>query len=175
MHDQECLSNLEAYDYWSMDAENEIRLLTVYPADSPTDPLSCSLTHHSRRSAPEYEALSYTWGDRELPKTVICDGRRLEVTANCESALRTLRSAGASVVWVDAICIDQGDASERSSQVAIKGEIFRHAKRTLIYLGEIGEVDDRGVFEVSRGDARLEGEGVEGVGPGRWIDEPRRR
>jgi hypothetical protein len=43
--------------------EDEIRLLTLLPALSVEDPLECKLTVLTRNSAPEYEAISYVWGE----------------------------------------------------------------------------------------------------------------
>ena len=66
---------------------------------------------------PEYEALSYTWatenGDTTLSSTVNCEGAAIQVTNNCEDALRRLRNRdGERILWVDAICINQRDDRE---------------------------------------------------------------
>lgn len=39
-------------------------------------------------------------------------------------------------LWVDAICINQADVRERSEQVAIMRDIYQHAERVLVWLGE---------------------------------------
>jgi hypothetical protein len=46
------------------------------------------------------------------------------------------------VVWIDAICIDQGSIDERSKQVLRMGEIFRQADRVLIWLGDEANQSD---------------------------------
>lgn len=38
-------------------------------------------------------------------------------------------------LWIDAICIDQGNINERSAQVARMGEIFREATKNRAWLG----------------------------------------
>jgi hypothetical protein len=38
-------------------------------------------------------------------------------------------------MWVDAICINQGDISERNQQVAIMHEIYRSASQVLVWAG----------------------------------------
>ena len=38
-------------------------------------------------------------------------------------------------LWIDAICINQQDLRERSSQVKIMGDIYRLADRVVIWLG----------------------------------------
>jgi hypothetical protein len=68
----------------------------------------------SPETLPQYEALSYVWGLQEQPShvTVLIDGNfyPLAVTRNLDTALRHLRHAKRDrVLWVDAICIDQGN------------------------------------------------------------------
>ena len=43
-------------------------------------------------------------------------------------------------LWVDSICINQGDDNERSQQVRLMGQIYRKASTVLIWLGE--ELDE---------------------------------
>lgn len=42
----------------------------------------------------------------------------------------------AELYWIDALCIDQDDLSERSIQVTLMGAIYSQAQRTFIWLGE---------------------------------------
>jgi hypothetical protein len=88
----------------------------------------------------EYEALSYCWGDASLRTPIACNGYRLEVTQNLESALRDLRHFDTTrVLWIDAISINQDDLTEREQQVGVMGEIFRSARRTVVWLGQTFE------------------------------------
>lgn len=44
--------------------------------------------------------------------------------------------------WIDSICINQNDTSERESQIRLMGQIYRQATQTLVWLGEqTGETD----------------------------------
>jgi hypothetical protein len=43
--------------------------------------------------------------------------QKAQVTVNLEASLRQLEADGHSKVWVDAICINQGDRQERSRQI----------------------------------------------------------
>ena len=68
-----------------------------------------------------------------------CSGYSLLVTANCEAALRELRHPSETTkLWIDSICIDQArDAvKERNTQVALMGEIYKCAKRVVVWLGQ---------------------------------------
>lgn len=42
-------------------------------------------------------------------------------------------------IWIDAICIDQGDPNERAQQVRLMKDIFSRASLTLVWLGEPDE------------------------------------
>jgi hypothetical protein len=93
------------------------------------------------RNGEDFEALSYVWGSRFGTEPLICDGKVMLITPNCEAALRYLRLIDKPrVLWVDAICIDQeaGKASvkERNVQVAMMGEIYTAASHTLCWFGE---------------------------------------
>jgi hypothetical protein len=87
-------------------------------------------------NAPPCEALSYAWGSPGQKRPIYYDGKILHVTTNCEAALRQLRLKEESrMLWIDAICIDQGCEEERNHQVGIMGGIYRSAKCVLIWLG----------------------------------------
>jgi hypothetical protein len=95
----------------------------------------------SEGSYQSYEALSYEWGSQAILYPVHVNyapesANIIAVTPNLENALRQLRLQDkARVLWVDALCIDQNNLSERSSQVALMGDTFRFAKRVIVWLG----------------------------------------
>jgi hypothetical protein len=71
---------------------------------------------------------------------IIVDGIPISVGKNLEKALRTLREipeiSNGTRVWVDALCINQGDFEEKNVEVKQMGEIYREADRVVSYLGE---------------------------------------
>ncbi|KAF4873556.1 Heterokaryon incompatibility protein 6, OR allele [Colletotrichum siamense] len=88
---------------------------------------------------PEYEALSYTWGDASdpLPITVGSGGARIMVTRNCHGALRNLRlQTSDRLLWIDAICINQKDDLEKTVQVRMMGRVYAASYQVVIYLGD---------------------------------------
>ena len=126
---------------------NEIRLLEVLPplSDSEYEDVYCLLKYTSLDSPTEYNALSYTWGDPTLPKvTIIVDGHHLEVTENCKRALQELRReveirGETHTIWIDAICINQKDVSERSQQVQLMRKVYWNCRELVIWLGPEAE------------------------------------
>jgi hypothetical protein len=119
----------------------DIRLLTVELA-AFDDPVYCTLQHIALDENLNYEALSYVWGDesRTLPITV--NSHTIQVTTNLEAALRRLRSnQKGRDIWIDAICINQSNAVEKSAQVLRMTDIYRYAKKVVIWLGKDDDED----------------------------------
>lgn len=95
--------------------------------------------------APEYEALSYTWGStkdpemayiHENPTSTQLVSTCLKIGQSLASALRHLRYGDRSrTMWIDAVCINQDDNDEREKQVKRMAEIYRFARRVIIWLG----------------------------------------
>jgi hypothetical protein len=87
-----------------------------------------------------YDALSYTWGGTDKTSTVTVNGKYLDVTENLHSALQHLRSEDTDrVLWVDAICIDQGNERERGHQVQQMCRIYSQAEEVIVWLGQATE------------------------------------
>ncbi|KAI0469204.1 heterokaryon incompatibility protein-domain-containing protein [Xylaria cf. heliscus] len=60
----------------------------------------------------------------------------IPITASLDSALRRIRSSTASIfLWVDAICINQQNAIEKSIQIRQMGTIYQSAHRVLAWIG----------------------------------------
>lgn len=49
------------------------------------------------------------------------------------------------LLWIDAVCINQSDITEKSWQVAQMGDVYSGARRTLIFLGPRTEYSDEAV------------------------------
>ena len=110
--------------------------VVVIEAGNWTDEISCTLRKTSPSSNITYEALSYVWGDPKNTKEIRLDNQSYQVTLNLESALRHLRDQDkARTMWIDALCINQTDVEERSSQVQYMREIYEHSSMTIVWLG----------------------------------------
>lgn len=142
---------LNTYPYVALDAKSrEIRLLVLLPGQF-NDHVECALRHVSLSKSPQYEALSYCWGDLKSRKLISLDGHRFLATKSLEIALRYLRCEDTPrILWIDAVCINQADDRERSQQVGLMGEIYRSAQGVTVWLGEEEgkeEVGRDGVFQ----------------------------
>lgn len=129
------MTTTERYRYGDLQLSNSIRLLRL-KSGFDSEPISCSLFEASLDDIPEYEAISYTWGDASVREDVLCDNYPLSVTANLADALRRMRLKHASrLLWADAICISQSNIEERNQQVSIMRQIYGSAARVLVWLG----------------------------------------
>jgi hypothetical protein len=112
-----------------------IRLLELLPCSTSAAP-KCRLIYVFLTDNPPYEALSYCWGDQSNPVTIRCDASTIPVTQNLYAALlRLQKKQETRTLWVDAICINQGDDSERTQQVRQMKDIYQAVSRTLVWLG----------------------------------------
>ena len=116
----------------------EIRLLSLEPSSSLQDTPRCTLEVISLNHAPEFEALSYTWDSLSNQHTIHLDSDEdFYVGRSLYHALQRLRSkTEPRKLWIDALCINQNNDSEKTEQVQLMGAVYRAAHRVLIWLGE---------------------------------------
>lgn len=120
---------------------------------SPGDELDISLEVCELDHATFFEALSYVWGSSDGSRVVRCDQTGpLTVTDNLYAALCNLRhETKVRRLWVDAICINQSDTWERSSQVTLMQDIYSRASQVLVWLPyDLGREDYSMTSEESR-------------------------
>lgn len=136
----------------------QIRLLTILPriSGSNDSPVLCNLQVvqlDKPYGGPEYTALSYTWGsaadygrfknmEAKRDRVVICNGQPVYVTQNLEDFLRQAEQTERfrdKKFWIDAICINQDDVTERGSQVGFMAEIYSSAESVICWLGAADE------------------------------------
>lgn len=95
-----------------------------------------TIQHVSLGNDPRYIALSYVWGDPQITKPIVLDGQTVDITTNLWAALSDFVPEGESdFVWIDAICIDQLDDPEKSSQLEIMHEIYQQATFVVAWIG----------------------------------------
>ncbi|KAH8719141.1 hypothetical protein GQ44DRAFT_809739 [Phaeosphaeriaceae sp. PMI808] len=100
--------------YTDLPNVRSIRLVRIKPAISLRN-VVCSLETVSLDSASlVYDALSYTWGDGQKKKPIICNGQKVQVTNRLHyifTDLRSLRRKQGSeadiYIWIDQLCINQ--------------------------------------------------------------------
>jgi hypothetical protein len=134
----EPFASLAPYTYTPLQTADSIRLIKLLPGPK-NFPLRCNILQACRgQNEIRYEALSYAWG---APKFV----RRLEeaatstvilITKSLYEALQALRHQEQSRwLWVDAVCIAQGDVQEKNHQVRQMAKIYREAESVIVWTG----------------------------------------
>ena len=120
------------------DAATSIRLLKLHPTalEDNLTPICGGLTMVQVSDKPRYHALSYVWGPETPLTTIYIDGRPFNVRQNLYAFLwHYVRSSEQHLLWIDAICINQSDLVEKSSQVTMMGKIFQKARSAIVWLG----------------------------------------
>jgi hypothetical protein len=131
------------------DAGTHIRLLRILEARKGRT-VRCEVSVWPRHKAPDYTAVSYTWGDPNSITPIVLDETQKLVRTNCEYVLRqAFNYKSRRYYWVDALCINQDDLDEKAKQVIVMGDIFKAAKLVLCCIGEHADGSD-GLFEVLR-------------------------
>lgn len=105
---------------------HQIRLLELSPSENHDDDIFCCLDVVGVQSSPtpNYEALSYVWGDPFPKFTITINGHSFKVCHNLYIALRYLRYRMIPrTLWIDALCINQSDTAEKDHQIRQMGAI----------------------------------------------------
>lgn len=119
--------------------DTNIRLIELLPKPAwyhgKKYQINCKFHVLSLASNPEYTAISYMWGEDSETSDIILGKKRFAVRKNLYSLLEQLSKTIRSLIWVDAICIDQGSIHERNHQVGLMGNIYSKAKDVIVWLG----------------------------------------
>ncbi|KAH6667844.1 heterokaryon incompatibility protein-domain-containing protein [Halenospora varia] len=116
------------------------RIYAIF-SDKASNSIRCQIQQVSLNSAPPYQALSYTWGDKDQTMSILLDDHNIPVTKNLKAALDELHKnqlefgGRSQTLWIDALCINQGDNEEKNHQVPMMGDIYRIAERVIVWLG----------------------------------------
>jgi hypothetical protein len=132
--------------YRPLDRElGEIRLLHLQPAQDGNSDIFCELEYCALEESQDYEALSYACGDTTLTQYIVVNGQLFPVAENLKDALLGLRREERVItLWVDAVCIHQHDPEEKSYEITRMFEIYKHASRISIWLGNASHDSELG-------------------------------
>ncbi|EPE25378.1 hypothetical protein GLAREA_01290 [Glarea lozoyensis ATCC 20868] len=144
--------------------EDCLRLLkiTIKDKDDPTDAVACELQSFFLRDVPSYKALSYTWRNpfrdnydfesSAIPSNhgyedpmkedwvtechkILCNGMAVFISLNLFELLRQIaRNEESGFLWIDRLCINQQDITEKSSQVALMSTTYSSTESVIVWL-----------------------------------------
>ena len=142
---------MSQYHYSSLSlGPDNIRLLRLLPYENDSSErteIRCELFEYTLQDPGKgthlYEALSYTWGGSDKPRSISINKQNLAVTENLHAALLRLQDRSLErILWIDAICINQENLKEQSQQVQLMAKIYSKATRVLVWLGETADNSD---------------------------------
>lgn len=119
---------------WGSDARSCSITMTDYACNSPAINGSPSTTNQCQNSE-----LGEDSDTTELRHSV------LPITESLDVCLRHLRSLGqlnSLPIWIDQICINQSNDSEKSDQIQLMTAIYTRAKQVLVWLGPSADDSD---------------------------------
>jgi hypothetical protein len=139
---------MRAFKYTERLDDHSIRLLCFTADAENTENIHLVISDHELGSLPTFHALSYTWGPPRKGQAeytdadkvaIVLNGVEFDVYPNLMHALVQLKKSSLAVFyWIDAICINQGDITERETQVSIMDRIYGSARQVDIWLGMAG-------------------------------------
>jgi chemotaxis signal transduction protein len=108
---------------------------------------SAYLESHPLENPPPYIAISYCWDPTSAKRGMFIDMQSLSIS---ETVLEVLNQVQASQhatgsserLWIDQICINQDDGSEKLDQIYRMGEIYAKAEKVFIWLGPTANQSD---------------------------------
>lgn len=117
-------------------SKGAVRLIKVYPLQNDGR-VRCRIERHHITTA-EYIALSYVWGSDDAHHIVLLNGQIFRVRPNLYAFLYHVAKNNHlchALFWIDAICINQSDISEKNGHVRHMGAIYSNASRVIAWLG----------------------------------------
>ncbi|KAK6837922.1 heterokaryon incompatibility protein-domain-containing protein [Apiospora arundinis] len=122
-------------------ALDEIRILDLPPKSGEADdgtPIECTTRAIKLTDDHEYEALSYVWGTDPTTALVRISGQDVQVSKTLEKALRRLQLPDRTrALWIDQLCIDQNNSTEKMQQVRHMGSIYEECTQCIAWMGEV--------------------------------------
>jgi hypothetical protein len=133
----------ENYVHRPLRKAREIRLLQLMPRNSfRPNVIRAELLHVPIDAAPEYECVSYTWGDlsRICDSFILVEGKWFACAPKVHDMLVDLTTSSERLIWIDWFCINQTDPGEKSAQVSLMRDIFRGAAKVIAWLEPLHDV-----------------------------------
>lgn len=147
---------MSPYQYERLNQERQEIRIFRHTTDLPDGTMvmqmeTVSLLEQSRQA---FITASYVWENSLMNRSTVIDDQVLLVTQNVYDLLhvllRTEEFVGpltssdlhGSWWWIDSICINQKDLSDRASQVRIMGEIYKSSRMTIAYTGPAHDDSD---------------------------------
>jgi hypothetical protein len=159
--------------------DDMIRVIDVHQNHTPHSTTANTLSGQLRVLAlsdkPKFVALSYSWGSKgkdESPYNIqiYASGGIVEISIP-ETAYQAISDVrdhyeGQLTLWIDTICINQNDNSEKEIQIPLMREIYSNAEIVYVHLGRTESIGDAFDWMTYVSQRCYRGTGI--LGPGGW-------
>jgi hypothetical protein len=136
---------------------DKIRLLRLLPHQDENARIQCELFKYPLQAGVSprthlFEALPYIWGDPKKKLPISMHEDHFDVTPILHAALTRLRNHSVErITWIDAVCINQEDQSEKAHQIQYMTHVYVQANRVTLWLGEPAVNSDLALKEIRSG------------------------
>lgn len=157
-----CDSARQVYKYKPLEP-GFIRLLYLLPGENMDQDLQgvvVQVSHNLDCYGPgdTYWALSYVWGVDERTEELVTPDGIIRITSSLSAALRHLRQRTTPLtLWIDAVCINQSDNTEKVQQIRLLPTIFQNAEFTYAFWAGSGteSADDAAIEMLTQVQAQV--------------------
>jgi hypothetical protein len=116
-------------------SKRQFRLLRLL--ESTSDCIECEIRIFSLadNDQPPWKALSYRWGDDEPDFVVHVNDHAFLIRKNLHKIItQMIMEERRDWIFIDALCINQDDESEKPGQVQLMGEVYRQADEVVAWI-----------------------------------------
>jgi hypothetical protein len=122
-----------------LERDGNIRVLRITPWNIFTffyDPLlNMELIEINLAKVPRgYDPISHRWKDADKYQTAYIDGYAIKIPHHMRTMVLSLRDYLSLIVWIDSLCINQPDLSEKPKQVLMMRDIYREGSYVCGYI-----------------------------------------
>jgi hypothetical protein len=117
-------------------SKSSLRFVRLEPRLSAGGLIQCTIAHTTVEAS--YVCLSYRWGPLSPSTDILINGKIFSVRENLWDFLSMARENDqlqSQPFWIDALCIDQANTTEKNHQVAQMGQVFSGATCVHVWLG----------------------------------------
>lgn len=138
MHSSHSQMDYPQYRHEPLPRGDFIRILHVDSSVNHRQPFCTFENIALNTRSHHYTAISYTWGDTKPVRQIPCsEGQFLSLSKTLSDLFDVLLRRGRSfTVWIDALCINQKEPTEKAHQVKLMGNVYSNAHMVLVWLGE---------------------------------------
>lgn len=133
---------MQEFTYQPLKTDKSFRLATLHGGEQ-NDQVKITVQEYELDTCPAYIALSYEWG-YEQEKIISLNESPFRIRTNLYDFLKVIRPepSRTRLLFIDAICINQIDHAERSSQVHSMRDVYEGAANVWAWLGQDSVASD---------------------------------